>query len=292
MFYSIESLVNKANDENLKISEIVLRDQAIDMETSESELYDKMKYNFTVMKKSIVDGMNPNLRSRSGLVGGDAAKIKKTIDEGKSICGSVFSRAISYALAVTESNACMGRIIAAPTAGSCGVLPAVIASVLQEKKLNEKVGVMALFNASGFGMVIAHNANTAGAEGGCQAECGSASAMAAAAVVEMLGGTPEMSAHAAAIAMKCTLGLVCDPVAGLVEVPCIKRNASSATNALTAAEMALAGVKSVIPADEVIIAMKKIGDVLPPSLRETSEGGLAVTPTGKKIKKRLATNKD
>ena len=151
---------------------------------------------------------------------------------------------------------------------------------------------MALFNASAFGLVIAHNANTAGAEGGCQAECGSASAMAAAAVVEMMDGTPEMCANAAAIAMKCVLGLVCDPVAGLVEVPCIKRNASCATNALTAAEMALAGVKSVIPADEVIIAMKKIGHALPPSLRETSEGGLAVTPTGLKIKERLATNKD
>lgn len=292
MFYNVQNLVNESQKKGLKISELMLEQQQSEMQTSSSEIYDKMKDSFDIMRRSIKDGLSPELKSHSGLAGGDAYKVKKNIDSKDSICGSVFTKSIAYALAVTEYNACMGRIIAAPTAGSCGVLPAVIVAVMEEKNISEKDTVMALFNASAFGMVIATNANTAGAEGGCQAECGSASAMAAAAIVEMMGGSPDMCANAVAIALKCILGLVCDPVAGLVEVPCIKRNASCATNALTAAEMALSGVESVIPADEVIIAMKKIGDSISPALKETSEGGLAVTPTGKKIKRRLISAKD
>lgn len=175
----------------------------------------------------------------------------------------------------------MGRIVAAPTAGSCGILPAALLTIAEERNIPDKDVVMALFTASAVGLVIANKASIAGAEGGCQAECGAASAMAAAAIVEMCGGTPEMCEHACAIALKNILGLVCDPVAGLVEIPCIKRNAGGVANALVAAELALAGIGSAIPADEVILTMKKIGDIMSPALKETAEGGLACTPTGK-----------
>ena len=177
----------------------------------------------------------------------------------------------------------MGRIVAAPTAGSCGILPGALLTFQKEKGASEQDCVMSLFTASAVGMVIAKNACLAGAQGGCQAECGSASAMAAAALVELAGGSPKMIAHGVAIALKNILGLVCDPVAGLVEIPCIKRNAAGVANALCAAEMALAGVHSAIPADEVILAMKRIGDAMSPALKETAEGGLAATPTGKRL---------
>ena len=198
----------------------------------------------------------------------------------------VFS--LARALAVSEVNARMGRIVAAPTAGSCGILPAVILTFAEEKALDERTAVLGLWTASGIGMVIANQASLSGAEGGCQAECGSAAAMSAAAAGEMLGGSPRQAAEACAIALKAVLGLVCDPVAGLVEVPCIKRNASGAANALVAAELALAGITSAIPADEVIAAMRAVGSQMPASLRETAAGGLAATPTGREIARRLA----
>ena len=191
------------------------------------------------------------------------------------------------ALAVSELNAAMGRIVAAPTAGSCGILPAAIVTMQEEYSLDEYDCVMALFTASAVGLVIGNNASLAGASGGCQAECGSASAMAAAAIVELAGGTPQMSGEACAIAIKNILGLVCDPVAGLVEIPCIKRNAGGVTTAFMAAELALAGITSHIPADETILAMKRIGDTMPASLRETAEGGLAMTPTGQALNTRV-----
>ena len=191
---------------------------------------------------------------------------------------------LQKAIAVSENNARMGRIVAAPTAGSCGIIPAVLITIAEEYNIPERKVIMALFTSAAIGMVIANRASISGAEGGCQAECGSASAMAACAAVEMMGGTPKMVSNACAIALKSVLGLVCDPVGGLVEVPCIKRNASGAANALTAAEMALAGVESVIPADEVIDAMRSIGNLMPGVLKETAEGGLAATPTAKKKK--------
>ncbi|WP_243110526.1 L-serine ammonia-lyase, iron-sulfur-dependent, subunit alpha [Ruminococcus sp. AM42-11] len=177
----------------------------------------------------------------------------------------------------------MGRIVAAPTAGSCGIVPAAVLTMQEQYQLTEEECVMSLFTASAVGMVIANNASLAGAQGGCQAECGSASAMAAAAIVELAGGTPDMIQSAVATALKNILGLVCDPVAGLVEIPCIKRNASGVAGAFVAAELALAGIRSAIPADEVIWTMKKVGDVMPTALKETAEGGLAATPTGRKL---------
>jgi L-serine dehydratase len=213
--------------------------------------------------------------------------MQKAVEAKSIFAGEFLGRVMARALAVAEVNACMGRIVAAPTAGSCGILPATILTLKEEKNLSEEQAVMGLFTAAGIGMVIAKRASISGAEGGCQAECGSASAMAAAAMVELVGGTPGMAAQACAIAMKNTLGLVCDPVAGLVEVPCIKRNAGGAANAIVAAELALAGIESTIPVDEVIAAMKSIGDTMPSSLKETALGGLAATPTAKSITKTL-----
>ena len=188
---------------------------------------------------------------------------------------------------MTELNASMGLIVAAPTAGSCGILPAVLVTAQEEKNYTDDKIVMSLFTAAGIGLVLAQNASIAGAEGGCQAECGSAASMAAGALTELAGGTVEQVSEAVALSLKNALGLTCDPVAGLVEVPCIKRNAFYAVNALVASDLALAGIRSVIPVDEVISAMKEIGDLMPIALKETAQGGLAATPTGKMISKRL-----
>ena len=250
-------------------------------------MYERMLNSFKIMQMSIENGMEKDTRSVSGLTGGSAWKMKQRVDSGENICGHVFGEAMSMALAVAETNACMGKIVAAPTAGSCGIMPAAIVSVMNEKKIPVKKVVMSLFTSSAIGLVIAHKASIAGAEGGCQAECGAASAMAACALVEMCGGTPEMVGNACAIALKNILGLVCDPVAGLVEIPCIKRNAMGTANAFTAAELSLAGISSAIPADEVIWAMKKVGDSMASSLKETGEGGLAATPTGKALKQQV-----
>ena len=287
IYYSVEDLVGAAERENKKISEIVLEDQARELEKPEPEIYRTMLESFRVMQQSVEDGIDPDMRSVSGLSGGGAYKMKQAVDKGRTLCGKVFGNALVRALAVSESNACMGKIVAAPTAGSCGIIPAALLTVMEDRELPEHDVVMALFTASAFGMVLANNASISGAQGGCQAECGAASAMAAAALTELAGGTPQMAEHACAIALKNILGLVCDPVAGLVEIPCIKRNAMGVANAFVGAELALAGIQSAIPADEVIIAMKRIGDAMPRSLKETSEGGLAATPTGKRLKKEI-----
>ena len=281
---AVSELVAEAERSGKKISELVLDDQAAVCETSKEKLYKKMFKSFRIMQSSVEDGMEEDTRSVSGLTGGSAWKMKQQVDAGKNICGSLFGHAMTMALAVSETNACMGKIVAAPTAGSCGILPAVLLSVMEEKNIPEEDVVMSLFTASALGLVIANKASIAGAEGGCQAECGSASAMAAGALVEMCGGTPQMVADACAIAIKNILGLVCDPVAGLVEIPCIKRNAMGTANAFTAAELALAGITSAIPVDEVIWAMKKVGDSMAVTLKETGEGGLAATPTGKALR--------
>lgn len=280
---SLADLVLAANEANAPLSQIVLKEQAEAAESTEEALYQNMENVLQVMRTSVEEGLDPDKRSASGLTGGDAFKMMQAVKEGKNICGKVFGEALTKALAVSQTNACMGRIVASPTAGSCGILPSAILTISDDRNIPDKDVIMALFTASAVGMVIANNASIAGAEGGCQAECGAASAMAAAAIVEMCGGTPQMCADACAIALKNILGLVCDPVAGLVEIPCIKRNAAGVGNALVAAELALAGITSAIPADEVIWAMKKVGDAMSATLKETAEGGLAVTPTGKRL---------
>ena len=279
-YNSVEELVYAAESCKKKISEIVLEEQAQTTEQPQERLFSDMKKRFHVMKQSVKEGMAPDLRSSSGLSGGSAAKMKSAVEQGRNHFGSLFGNAMAMALAVAESNSCMGRIVAAPTAGSCGVLPAALISVMEDKSLPEDEVVMSMFTASAIGMVIAKNASIAGAEGGCQAEVGTASAMAAGALTELLGGTPSMVCHSCAIALKNILGLVCDPVAGLVEVPCVKRNAMGVANAFTACELACAGITSVIPTEEVIQAMNQIGKEMNSSLKETAEGGLAATPTG------------
>lgn len=284
---SIQELVDKAKKRGKLISELVLEDQALQMEQSQDELFELMRASLQVMAEAAAKGLSAVSKSASGLSGGDANKMRQAVDAGRSLSGKVLSETLAKALAIAEVNACMGRIVAAPTAGSCGIIPAVLLTLQEENNLAEDQVVMSLFTAAGLGMVIARKASISGAEGGCQAECGSAAAMAAAAAVELMGGTPQMCAHACAMALKSVLGLVCDPVAGLVEVPCVKRNASGAANALIAAEMSLAGIESTIPVDEVIGAMKAIGDAMPKSLKETAEGGLAATPTAKKIAREI-----
>ena len=227
-------------------------------------------------------------RSNSGLIGGDAEKLRAAAEKGLLLGGTYFQRVTEQALKVAECNACMKRIVAAPTAGSCGVLPAVLLPLARAGQADEEAVCDALYVAAGFGQVIAARATLAGAEGGCQAEVGAASAMAAAALCNLKGGTPEQCAAAAAMALGNLLGLVCDPVAGLVEVPCIKRNVVGAVNAVSCANMALAGVDYAIPCDEVIDAMGRVGSLLSPDLRETGQGGLAATPTGVKIARQLA----
>lgn len=279
-FRSIQELVEAAEASHQKIYQIVLNQQAEDMETTIEHVYYTMEKSFDVMKEAVKNGMDETLRSPSGLSGGAAAKLKNAVNKGQNHYGHLFGNAISMALAVAEFNSCMGQIVAAPTAGSCGVIPAALISVMEEYKIPKQDIVMSLFTASAIGMVIANCASISGAEGGCQAEIGSASAMAAGALTELFGGTPQMVADSCAIALKNTLGLVCDPVAGLVEVPCIKRNAMGVTNAFTASELACAGIQSLIPADEVILAMKQVGQQMSSSLKETAEGGLAATKTG------------
>lgn len=286
-YRSVEELVCAAESCHKKISELVIEEQAEAMELSIDEVFTKMSFEFQVMKQSVLDGMNPDLKSASGLSGGAAAKMHDAVVNGRSHFGTLFGNAMAMALAVAESNSCMGQIVAAPTAGSCGVLPAALISVMEEKQIDEDTIIMGLFTASAIGMVIAKNASISGAEGGCQAEIGTASAMAAGALTEILGGSPQMVCSSVAIALKNILGLVCDPVAGLVEVPCIKRNAMGVANAFTACELACAGITSAIPTEEVIQSMKIIGQSMSPSLRETAEGGLAATPTGCRLCKEI-----
>lgn len=282
-YKSVAQIIEAAQKQQKPISQIVLTEQAHAMQKKEEELYVRMKDTYQIMRESVEKGLSPGVKSASGLTGGDAYQMHLHLKQAPSLIGGILPQALAAALAVSEWNAAMGRIVAAPTAGSCGILPAALITMQSAHNLSQEACVRSLFTAAGFGMVIANNANVSGAEGGCQAECGSAAAMAAASLCELFGGTPEMSGHAAAIALQNVMGLVCDPVAGLVEIPCEKRNASGVANAFISAELALAGIRSRIPVDEVILAMKQVGDALPKSLRETAEGGLAITPTGQKL---------
>jgi len=286
-YKSVAELVELADKNNQSISRLVLADQAMQMDVSESDIIARMKENLDVMRKSSEKGLKPGLKSVSGLSGGDGYKAHIYAAKGEALGGSFCAAATAMALAIQEYNAAMGKIVATPTAGSCGILPAGVLTMLNQRGATEESAIMALITAGAIGMVIANEAHVSGAQGGCQAECGVAAAMTAAALVEMRGGTNSMAAHAAAIALQNQMGLVCDPVAGLVEVPCILRNGGSIAIAINSADLALAGVESVIPIDEVILAMNDVGNALPESLRETSLGGLAATPTGKAIYERI-----
>jgi len=278
---SLQEWIDLATQDHQSFGDFCIAAQIKQLEIEEVALMRRMEEMLQVMQQSIDIGLT-GIKSMGGLVGGNGKKIESYRETfaDKSIVGSAMSKAIMIALAVGEANASMGRIVAVPTAGASGTLPAVLFSLAEARNISMAELSKALVVAGAIGMVIASRASLSGAEGGCQAECGSAAAMAAGAAVELYGGTPNQVGQAVAMTIKNMLGLVCDPVAGLVEVPCVKRNAGAAAQAMVAAEMALAGVESVIPVDEVIDAMASVGNSMSCSLKETAQGGLAVSPTG------------
>ncbi|NQN87627.1 L-serine ammonia-lyase, iron-sulfur-dependent, subunit alpha [Streptococcus suis] len=282
MFYTIEELVQQANQFSGNVAELMIATEIELTGRSREEILTIMSRNLTVMKSSIVDGLTES-KSVSGLTGGDAAKLDAYMKSGKTLSDNSILSAARNAMAVNELNAKMGLVCATPTAGSAGCLPAVLGVAIDKLNLTEDQQLDFLFTAGAFGLVIANNASISGAEGGCQAEVGSASAMSAAALTLAAGGTPYQASQAICFVIKNMLGLICDPVAGLVEVPCVKRNAMGASYAMVAADMALAGIESKIPVDEVINAMYQVGSALPTAFRETAEGGLAATPTGRRL---------
>jgi len=284
---SIKYMLDRAKKENCSIFSVVLKEEMADSEISEEAIYERLEKTFEAMQNAAYGGINSTFRSVSGMTGGDAAKYYRRTKSKKSLLGEFCSRAVSYALATSECNASMGVIVAAPTAGSAGILPGAFIAAKEILGLNDRRILNGLLTAGGVGAVIAERASLAGAVCGCQAECGSAAAMTAAGLCEMLGGTPEECMHAGALALKNCLGLACDPVAGLVEVPCVKRNGMFTVFAITAADMALSGIKSFIPFDEVIDSMKRIGAEMPACIRETGEGGLAATPTGIEARRKI-----
>lgn len=282
--HSLQQLLQLAEEKQIPLGEAVMQIEASALQVPESALYAQMESTVQVMRSAVERGIKEDIRSFSGLSGGAARSLSNS--EGRLLQGLV-KKAMAYALAVSEVNASMGKIVAAPTAGSSGILPGVLLAAAEDLKSSDHDLIMSLFAAAGVGQVIGQVASLSGAEGGCQAECGSAAAMAAVGVVELAGGTPRQALAAGALALKNGLGLVCDPVAGLVEVPCVKRNALHALSALGAAELALSGIDSVIPLDEVIEAMGEIGHSMPRELRETALGGLAKTKTAQEITRRL-----
>nr|WP_296486135.1 L-serine ammonia-lyase, iron-sulfur-dependent, subunit alpha [uncultured Acetatifactor sp.] len=279
MYQSFQEIIEMEKNTGKSFWEIVRDNDCREMEITEEEAFLRMRGMYEAMQ-SADEAYEPNLTSTSGLVGGDGEKAANARRSGTMLCGSFLGLVMEKAIKMGESNACMKRIVAAPTAGSCGVLPAVFLSLEQDKGYSREEMVKALYVSAGIGGIIAQRASVSGAAGGCQAEIGAASAMAAGGVAFLLGGDTEAIAHAAALAMKNLLGLACDPVAGLVEVPCVKRNVIGAVNALTSADLSNAGIRSKIPPDEVFDAMRSVGRILPEDLKETGKGGLAATPTG------------
>lgn len=287
MYTNAAELIQMTIDNNCPISEIVLENEAKMSERSKLEILVQLRSTLEVMKESSSKALDKEIRSVSGLTGGSSKKVEEYRKKGHTICGDVVNKAMARALSSSEVNAAMGCIVAAPTAGACGIVPAAVITAGELIDASEADLVKSLLTASAVGQIIARNATVSGAEGGCQAECGSAAAMAAAAIVELHGGTPKMAFDAAAMTLKNILGLVCDPVAGLVEMPCGKRNAMGVVNAMLCADMALSGITSMIPFDEVVDAMYKIGKTMPHQLRETALGGLATTPTGIKLQEQI-----
>ncbi|WP_191561746.1 L-serine ammonia-lyase, iron-sulfur-dependent, subunit alpha [Metabacillus idriensis] len=286
MFRNVAELIELAESKGVKIAEIMIQQEMEMTGRTREQIISMMDQNLTVMEQAVEKGLS-GVRSHSGLTGGDAVLMQAYIQKGNFLSGEIILDAVSKAVATNEVNAAMGTICATPTAGSAGVVPGTLFAV--KAKLNPSRDDMIdfLFTSGAFGFVVANNASISGAAGGCQAEVGSASGMAAAAITEMAGGTPSQAAEAMAITLKNMLGLVCDPVAGLVEVPCVKRNAMGAANAMIAADMALAGITSRIPCDEVIDAMFRIGQSMPTALKETAQGGLAATPTGRELEAKI-----
>ncbi|MFC5451563.1 L-serine ammonia-lyase, iron-sulfur-dependent, subunit alpha [Paenibacillus aestuarii] len=282
-FTTLKELKVLCEQRNQGIGQVMLEEQSAESGRPAEQEFAQMAEYYQIMKMAVHRGLHENTTSRSGLTGLDAQRVMAYRAQSEPTLGGAASEAMAYALAVSEVNASMGRIIATPTAGSCGIIPGVFVSCQERFGWTDEHMVSGLFAAGAIGYVIANNSFISGAEGGCQAEVGSAIGMAAGALVELRGGTPEQAVHAVGLALKNSLGLICDPVGGLVEIPCIVRNGFGAVTALAAADMALAGVRSVIPSDEVVQVMLEVGSSMPEKHRETAGGGLAQTPTGRKI---------
>lgn len=281
-YHSIQNILDLCKEQDKKIWEVVLQADMDESGASGEQVFEKMRFMYRAMQEAD-QSYEANLKSQSGMVGGDGEKMRQYNATGKNLCSEYSSLAMEKALKMGESNACMKRIVAAPTAGSCGVIPAVLLSYEENKNAEEDELVKALFVASGIGKVVAENASIAGAFGGCQAEIGTASSMAAGALAYLQGADNEQIMQAATFALKNMLGLACDPVGSLVEVPCVKRNVAGVVNAISSAQLALAGITSVIAPDDTIDSMRRIGNDLPSCLKETSKGGLAVTESAKRI---------
>ena len=282
---SLSALMEAGKRENL--FDVIVKSDCVDRGVTPGASISQMTVLYNAIRRA-KEGYDPALRSQSGMVGGDGAKMRAYAQSGKTICGEYIGSVLAQAIEMGESNACMKCIVAAPTAGSCGVLPAVLLPYQKRENLDDAAMVRALYVAGAIGQVVAQKASIAGAAGGCQAEIGTASAMGAAALCYLAGGNAEAVCHAAAMAIKSLLGLVCDPVAGLVEVPCVKRNAAGAMIAMSSADLALAGIRSAVPPDEVIDAMREVGDKMDVSLRETGLGGIAATPFGQAITEKMS----
>lgn len=282
-----EELLEICEKHNISLSEYAIRCEVEEKGATREQVIEKMRKNLSVMKAAAEEGTKKEVYSVSGLIGGDGYRLNNYSKSKKTLTGRATNIAMAMALASSEVNASMGKIVACPTAGSCGILPAVILSAGEVLELSEDEMIQGLLAAAAVGMIIGMNATLSGAEGGCQAECGSASAMGAAAVVELMGGTPKMSLDAGSIILQNVLGLVCDPVAGLVEIPCAKRNAQGAITALCTADMVMAGVEAKIPFDDAVEAMYKVGKSLPSALRETAMGGVAATKEGLRLKEKV-----
>ena len=283
---SMREIFEKAAAGQIPFWQVILETDMEQRQVTAEQSMEKMRVTWQALLESVTAYQGTE-RSRSGLGGGDGEKIRQFVENGKGLGGAYLREVVATALSVGESNACMRKIVAAPTAGACGVLPAVLVPLYQAGMVSEEQILQALYAASGIGAVIGYRACIAGAAGGCQAEIGTASAMAAGALTSIQGGSAVQIGHAVAMALKNLLGLVCDPVAGLVEVPCVKRNVVGAVNAVSCADMAMAGIESRIPVDEVIDCMGEVGRRIPVELRETALGGLAATPTGKAVKERM-----
>ncbi len=291
-FKNSEELLAICGEQNMKISEVMLRRECDEAECTEKEASKRMRTALEIMRRSAHEALDNPRKSMGGLIGGEAALINERIKTGAGLCGAVLGRAVCYAMGVLEVNASMGLIVAAPTAGSSGVVPGLLLAMQETYGFSDEEIIAALFNAGAVGYLAMRNATVAGAVGGCQAEIGVASAMAASAAVELMGGTPEQCLNAASTVLMNMLGLVCDPVGGLVEYPCQSRNASGVANAAVAAEIALSGVEQLIPLSEMLDAMYKVGKKLPPELRETALGGCAATQTACKLCEKLGKKQE
>jgi L-serine dehydratase len=285
-YHSIQDLINISEENEIPIWQLVCEEDARERQVTSEQSFNNMKEMYTNMKLAD-NSYDASLRSASGMAGGDGEKIRSYNESGRNLCSKYTSLAMEKAVKMGESNACMKRIVAAPTAGSCGILPAVFISYQECFGEAEERIVQALFVSAGIGAVIAENASIAGASGGCQAEIGTAAAMAAGGLAYLMGGDKQQIANAVALTLKNMLGLACDPVCGLVEVPCIKRNVAGTVNAISTTQLAMAGIESAIPADEVIDSMRRIGNDMPSCLKETGEGGLAVSRTAMAVKEKM-----